>query len=110
LEVTENQRQEFDAELSYSNNYQELLNSYVNLYKALGGGWISQEEIDKYAQQKADEQNIDVNTIDKDTLIYDGQVVDLHLTQEEIDERKADKKVQKKLEREQKKADRQNKN
>ena len=85
------------------------MNSYVNLYKALGGGWISQEEIDKYAQQKAEDQNIDVNTIDKDTLIYDGQVVDLHLTQEEIDERKAQKKADRKLERELKKEDRRNK-
>ncbi len=110
LEVTENQRQEFDAELSYSDNYQQLLNSYVNLYKALGGGWISQEEIDKYAQQKADQENIDVNTINKDSLIYDGQVVDLHLTQEEIDERKAEQKTQRKLEREQKKEGRKNKN
>ena len=110
LEVTENQRQEFDAELSYSDNYQQLLNSYVNLYKALGGGWVDQGEIDKYAQQKADEQGIDVNTIDKDTLIYTGQVVDLHLTQEEIDQRKADQKAQRKLEREQNKADRKNNN
>jgi len=109
LEVTENQRQEFDAQLSYSDNYQQLLNSYVNLYKALGGGWVDQDEIDKYAQQKADQENIDVNTIDKDSLFYNGQVVDLHLTQEEIDGRKADKKAQRKLEREQKKADRQNK-
>ena len=55
LEVIENQRQEFEAELQYSRNYQELLISYVNLYQSLGGGWITPEEIDKYAVQVANE-------------------------------------------------------
>lgn len=108
LEVTENQRQEFDAELSYSDNFQSLLNGHVELYRALGGGWLSQDEIDKYAQQIADEQNVDVSEIDKDSLNYNGQIVDLVLTKEEKQARKDAKKAQRKLEREQKKADRQN--
>lgn len=108
LEVIENQRQEFDAELAYSENFQRLLNAHVGLYKSLGGGWTSQAELDKYAQLKADELNIDVNTIDKDTLIYYGQVVDLVLSEEEIQARKDAKKAQRKLEREQKKAAKQN--
>lgn len=41
LEVIENDRAAFDAELKYSDARQQLLNSYILLYKALGGGWIS---------------------------------------------------------------------
>lgn len=44
LEVIENDRSAFDAELQYSEARQQLLNSYILLYKALGGGWISTEE------------------------------------------------------------------
>jgi len=44
LEVLDSQRQSFDAQLDYSQTRQELLNAYVLLYKALGGGWISEEE------------------------------------------------------------------
>lgn len=110
LEVTENQGQEFDAELTYSNNFQELLNAYVKLYKSLGGGWISQDEIDKYAQIKAEEENIDINAIDKDSLYYDGQIVNLNFTEEEIKARKEEKKRIRKLERELKREDRRNGN
>ena len=103
LEVIENQGVEFDAKLSYSENYQRLLNAYVNLYKSLGGGWISQEEIDKYAQQRAEEKEMDENQINKDTLIYEGQIVNLNLTPEEKKARKLEKKAQRKLEKEQRK-------
>jgi multidrug efflux system outer membrane protein len=44
LEVIENDRSAFEAELQYSQVRQQLLNSYILLYKALGGGWISAEE------------------------------------------------------------------
>jgi multidrug efflux system outer membrane protein len=44
LEVLESQRQSFDAQLFYSETYQNLLSAYINLYRSLGGGWISQEE------------------------------------------------------------------
>ncbi len=44
LEVIENDRSAFDAELQYSQVMQQLLNSYILLYKALGGGWITAEE------------------------------------------------------------------
>ncbi|MCK5677816.1 MAG: TolC family protein, partial [Flavobacteriaceae bacterium] len=109
LEVIENQRVEFDARLAYSENYQRLLNAYVNLYKSLGGGWISQKEIDKYAQQIVEEENIDINTIDKDTLVYQGQIVDLHLTPEQEQARKEAAKAQRKLEKEQRKQSRKQK-
>lgn len=99
LEVIENQRQEFDAKLSYSENYQRLLTSYIKLYKSLGGGWISQAEQDKYAQQLADEQEVDVSTISIDSLYYSGQVVDLVLSKEEKKARKEAAKEQRKIER-----------
>ena len=44
LEVLENDRSAFDAELQYSQARQKLLSSYILLYKALGGGWLSSEE------------------------------------------------------------------
>jgi len=45
LEVLENQRYSFEAALLFSETYQKLLNAYISLYKALGGGWISEEEM-----------------------------------------------------------------
>jgi len=44
LEVLDSERTLFDTELNASQTLRQLLNSYVNLYKVLGGGWISQEE------------------------------------------------------------------
>lgn len=104
LEVIENQRQEFEAELKYSRNYQDLLISYVNLYQALGGGWITPEEVDKYAVQLANKQGVDVDTIDKDSLFYQGQIVDFYLTPEQEKLRKEIAKAQRKLERKQNKS------
>jgi multidrug efflux system outer membrane protein len=45
LEVLETERQYFSAELDLSELYQQRLNAYVRLYKALGGGWITPEEM-----------------------------------------------------------------
>jgi len=45
LEVLESQRQSFDAQLSYSTVRRDLLTSYIDLYKALGGGWLSEQEL-----------------------------------------------------------------
>ena len=45
LEVLETERQYFSAELELSELYQQRLNAYVRLYKALGGGWITPEEM-----------------------------------------------------------------
>lgn len=44
LEVLDSERTLFTTELNASLTLRELLNSYVSLYKALGGGWISREE------------------------------------------------------------------
>lgn len=51
LEVIEYQRTAFDAELSLSSSRRDFLISFVNLYKALGGGWISEQE-EQDAQQE----------------------------------------------------------
>jgi outer membrane protein, multidrug efflux system len=55
LEVIENDRSAFEAELQYSQVRQQLLNSYILLYKALGGGWITAQE--EQAVQEAANQN-----------------------------------------------------
>ena len=51
LELLEAQRNSFNAQLQLAQNTQALLNAYVNLYKALGGGWISAEEEQNANQQ-----------------------------------------------------------
>lgn len=52
LEVLENERSAFEAELILTQINQELLSSYVALYKSLGGGWVSAEEEQAYQDQK----------------------------------------------------------
>lgn len=56
LEVLDSERSLFQAELSASETYQQRLNSYVKLYKALGGGWISSEEEQAAKDQAAQDQ------------------------------------------------------
>jgi outer membrane protein, multidrug efflux system len=51
LEVLDSERTLFDASLNASATLNYRLNSYVDLYKAIGGGWISKEE--KAAAEKA---------------------------------------------------------
>lgn len=51
LEVLDSQRQSFEAQLDYSQTRQELLNAYIQLYKALGGGWISEAEMNNAQNQ-----------------------------------------------------------
>ena len=46
LEVLETERSWFNAELELSDVKRAYLSSYIKLYKALGGGWISEEEMD----------------------------------------------------------------
>lgn len=55
LEVLETQRGAFEAELQYANTLRFLYLSYVDLYNALGGGWLSaeEEEAAKQAEEEA---------------------------------------------------------
>ena len=55
LELIESQRQAFEAQLSLSETTQKLFNGYVNLYKALGGGWLSEEEMNAAANATSQE-------------------------------------------------------
>jgi len=57
LEVLESQRQSFDAQLNYSSVRSDLLSSYIELYKALGGGWISEEEMQQAEAAAAEQQD-----------------------------------------------------
>ncbi len=47
LEVLETERALFSAQLELSELKQQYLNGYVKLYKALGGGWITKDEMAK---------------------------------------------------------------
>ena len=53
LLVLETERTLFQVELELSELTKDFYNSYVRLYKALGGGWISEEEM----EQAQDEDN-----------------------------------------------------
>jgi multidrug efflux system outer membrane protein len=55
LEVLDNQRSSFDAQLGLSKIKRELLDAYISLYKALGGGWLSAEE--EQQAQNAENEN-----------------------------------------------------
>lgn len=56
LELIESQRQAFEAELSLSETTKQLFNGYVKLYKALGGGWLSEEEMNAAANAATTQQ------------------------------------------------------
>jgi multidrug efflux system outer membrane protein len=52
LEVLDTQRTLFNVELEFSELRQAYLNAYVKLYKALGGGWLSKEEMENMQNQE----------------------------------------------------------
>jgi multidrug efflux system outer membrane protein len=58
LEVITLQGYAFDAELSLSGTRRALFNSYIQLYKALGGGWISEEEKKSALKNQQEPNNI----------------------------------------------------
>ena len=43
-EVLETERALFNVEVEHSDLQQQYLSSYIRLYKALGGGWLTEEE------------------------------------------------------------------
>jgi multidrug efflux system outer membrane protein len=44
LEVLDSNRSLFDAELNYAQTKATLFRSFVNLYKAMGGGWVAEAD------------------------------------------------------------------
>jgi multidrug efflux system outer membrane protein len=54
LEVLDSERTLFNVELELSQLRQLWLSSYVKLYNALGGGWITPEEEQQAAQEQAE--------------------------------------------------------
>lgn len=56
LEVLDTERDLFEVALEVSELDQESLNSYVRLYKSLGGGWLSEEEMQQVSNA-ADNDN-----------------------------------------------------
>ncbi|MEA3479300.1 MAG: efflux transporter outer membrane subunit, partial [Bacteroidota bacterium] len=57
LEVLYQENEKFNAQLRASEVFKEQLNAYVKLYKALGGGWISEEEKQMAEEAEAEQQN-----------------------------------------------------
>ncbi|MGB2958379.1 MAG: TolC family protein [Bacteroidota bacterium] len=53
LEVLETERSLFNVEIQLSALIQQYKNAYVGLYKALGGGWVTPEELER-AESQAD--------------------------------------------------------
>jgi multidrug efflux system outer membrane protein len=51
LEVLDTERTLFDVGLEYSELKQQFYNAYVRLYKALGGGWLTKEEMEQAQHQ-----------------------------------------------------------
>jgi len=52
LEVLDNQRSSFNAQLGLSSLKRQLIDAYIDLYKALGGGWLSAEEEENAKKEK----------------------------------------------------------
>jgi multidrug efflux system outer membrane protein len=56
LEVLDSERSQFNAQLSASETYQQYLTAYIYLYKVLGGGWITKEEMNQENNQQGQNQ------------------------------------------------------
>jgi multidrug efflux system outer membrane protein len=56
LELLESERQAFEAELAHARTMRRLFEAYTKLYKALGGGWLSEEEMNAAAQAQTQEE------------------------------------------------------
>ena len=55
LEVLDTERTRFTVELKQSELQQNYRSAYVNLYKAIGGGWITPEELEEHNRRVAEE-------------------------------------------------------
>ncbi len=52
LEVLDSERALFEVELGNSERRRQLFNAYVQLYKALGGGWMTKEAMTKAEEEQ----------------------------------------------------------
>ena len=55
LEVLETERSLFSVALKQSELQQNYRRAYVNLYKAIGGGWVTPEELEEHNRRVAEE-------------------------------------------------------
>ena len=58
LEVLDVQRSLFTAQLKTSETLQQQLSSIVRLYKALGGGWVPEQDATGYYDESAEYINL----------------------------------------------------
>jgi len=68
LEVIDSERTYFEAELEESSVRRAALTSYIRLYKALGGGWSEEEEVEEGEEdekERADEAEADAQKPDE---------------------------------------------
>jgi multidrug efflux system outer membrane protein len=76
LEVLETERQLFSAGLDFSTIKQEYLNAYVKLYKALGGGWLSKEEVEREPnQEEVDDALVEVEMYKKQIAAMEKKLI-----------------------------------
>ena len=68
------------------------------------GSLKTEDELERYALQLADEMNVEESEIDRDSLYYAGQLVDYYLTPEQEKERKEQRKELNRQEKEMRKA------
>ena len=57
LEVLDAERSLFNVDLSYTQTQADLFSALVNLYKAMGGGWIDLADELTYQDQHDEEQS-----------------------------------------------------
>jgi len=57
LEVLDTERELFSVGLELSETTQQFYNAYVKLYKALGGGWLSREEMEHAERHPGTKKN-----------------------------------------------------
>jgi multidrug efflux system outer membrane protein len=62
LEVLDSERSRFNAELSESAVRRDALTAYVTLYKALGGGWLPEEDEEAMESQEESSDETDAGT------------------------------------------------
>ncbi len=60
LEVLDSERTLFDAELEKSSIQRQTLTAFITLYKALGGGWSAEEDVEEEVEEGGDREDTGV--------------------------------------------------